>query len=52
MANSTIPLIAMTLLNLWTAGGWLMKKDYAFALVFFCYAVATVCFLYKDMTSG
>ncbi len=45
-----IPLTAMILLNLWASVAWIAKKDYAFGLLFFCYAVATGCFLYKDLT--
>ena len=40
---------AMVLLNLWAAGGWFAKEDYAFALLFFSYAVATGCLLYKGL---
>jgi hypothetical protein len=44
--NALIPLIAMTLLNLWTSLGLLVQKNYPMALVFFCYAVATVGFIF------
>lgn len=42
---------AMVLLNLWAAVGWIAKKDFAFAIMFFCYAVATACLLYKGVTT-
>lgn len=44
--NALIPLIAMMLLNLWTSVGLLIQKNYPMALVFFCYAVATVGFIF------
>lgn len=47
--NTTLPLALATVLNLWAAGGWLLKKDYVFALVFLCYAVASACFLIKGL---
>ena len=42
---------AMVLLNLWAAFGWVQKEDYAFAIMFLCYAIATACILYKGVVN-
>lgn len=47
--STTLPLALATALNFWIACGWIVKKDYALALVFFCYAVATASFLWKGL---
>lgn len=44
--NGAIPLVLMIGLNLWVSVGWALKKDYAMALVFLSYAVATGSFLW------
>ena len=44
--NALYPLIAMTLLNLWTSMGLLVEKNYPMAVVFLCYAIATVGFIF------
>jgi hypothetical protein len=49
--TANFAMAAMSLLNFIAAGGWLLKGDPPLAVVFSCYGVSCLAFLYKGLMS-